>query len=69
VQDLSDFQINSSSQLSESSRAREPSDDAQNIAEVDRLSLIEVKAIDTRSERLNSDSILEAQNMEEKITL
>jgi len=69
VQDLSDFQINSSSQLSESSRAREPFDDAQNIAEVDRLSLIEVKAIDTRSERLNSDSILEAQNMEEKITL
>jgi len=69
VQDLSDFQINSSSQLSESSKTREPFDDAQNIAEVDRLSLIEVKAIDTRSERLNSDSILEAQNMEEKITL
>ena len=69
MQDLSDFQINSSSQLSESSKTREPFDDAQNIAEVDRLSLIEVKAIDTRSERLNSDSILEAQNMEEKITL
>ncbi len=39
------------------------------MAEVDRLSLIEVKDIETKSERLNSDSILEAQHVAEKINL
>jgi len=58
-----------SSQLSESFRPEDQFDDDENLAEVDRLSRIEVKDIETKSERLNSDSILEAQNVAEKITL
>jgi hypothetical protein len=61
--------VKSSSQSSESFRTEEQFDNDKNLAEVDRLSLIEVKDIETKSERLNSDSILEAQNVVEKITL
>ena len=61
--------MKSSSQSSESFRTEEQLDNDKNLAEVDRLSLIEVKDIETKSERLNSDSILEAQNVVEKITL
>ena len=61
--------MKSSSQSSESFRTEEQFDNDKNLAEVDRLSLIEVKDIETKSERLNSDSILEAQNVVEKITL
>ena len=61
--------MKSSSQSSESFRTEEQFDNDKNLVEVDRLSLIEVKDIETKSERLNSDSILEAQNVVEKITL
>ena len=61
--------MKSSSQSSEFFRTEEQFDNDKNLAEVDRLSLIEVKDIETKSERLNSDSILEAQNVVEKITL
>lgn len=61
--------MKSSSQSSESFRTEEQFENDKNLAEVDRLSLIEVKDIETKSERLNSDSILEAQNVADKITL
>ena len=60
--------MKSSSQSSESFRTEEQFDNDKNMVEVDRLSLIEVKNIETKSERLHSDSILEAQNVADQIT-